>query len=519
MVTALSVGEKSAIARVLPGLLLAMLLAMLDAMIVSTALPTVVADLGGFENLSWVVAAYLLTSTVTTPLWGKAGDLYGRKNLFITAVVIFLVGSMLCGLAQSMGQLIAFRALQGIGAGGLIVGVMTIIGILSPPDQRGRYQSYLAALSAVATVGGPLLGGAMTDNLSWRWAFYVNLPIGIVALIVTLAQLRLPHTRVEHRIDIAGALLLTIVATAAILVAVWGGTRYAWGSAQILVLIAVAVVALVATILVERRAVEPILSPQLFGSRDFTVSLALGFLVGIALYGSITFLPLFQQIVQGASATSSGLLLLPLLVGQLVTAILTGRALKGPSQYRFVAVAGGVALTLGAFLLSRMEVGTSRWLSAAYMVVFGVGLGFLFQNVLVIAQNSVPPKDIGAASGALTFFRSIGGTFGVSLFAAIFISRLHDALASKLAPDVLERLTRNGGRLDESLAQSLSAADRSAYVDAVANASQGVWGWAIVFSALAIVIGLLVRSRRGEAPEPAAAAKAASTAVEESGRA
>ena len=236
------------------------------------------------------------------------------------------------------------------------------------------------------------------------------------------------------------------------------GTKYAWSSAPILILAVVAIVALVANVLVERRAAEPILSPQLFRIGYFTVSLALGFLVGIALYGSITFLPLFQQIVQNASATTTGLLLMPLLVGQLVTAILTGRALKGPSQYRFIAVFGGGALTLGAFLLSRMDVGTSRWLSLLSMVVFGVGLGFLFQNVLVIAQNSVPPKDIGAASGALTFFRTIGGTFGVPLFAAIFASRLHEILAPQLNPAVLDRLTRNGGGLSESLAQSMSPA-------------------------------------------------------------
>ena len=518
MVTVPSAGEKSALARVLPGLLLAMLLAMLDAMIVSTALPTVVAQLGGFEDLSWVVAAYLLTSTVSTPLWGKAGDLYGRKNLLVTAIVLFLSGSVLCGVAQSMGMLIAFRALQGIGAGGLIVGVMTIIGVLSPPEQRGRYQSYIAALSAVATVAGPLVGGALTDGVSWRWAFYINLPIGIIALAVITTQLRLPRTRVEHRLDIAGAVLLTIVTTAAILVAVWGGTRYAWTSAPILVLVAVALVALVGTVLVERRAAEPILSPQLFRIGYFAVSLALGFLVGIALYGSITFLPLFMQVVQNASATTSGLLLMPLLVGQLVTAILTGRALKGPSQYRFIAVAGGAALTLGALLLSRMDVGTSLWLSILFMAVFGIGLGFLFQNVLVIAQNSVPPKDIGAASGALTFFRTIGGTFGVSLFAAIFTSRLHDTLALQLAPAVLDRLTRNGGRLSQSLVQSMSPAERSAYVHAVASASQTVWIAATVLFALALVIGFFVRSGR-EVPAAAATAPAAPAVAKEGERA
>lgn len=488
--------EKSQIGAVLPGLLLAMLLAMLDAMIVSTALPTVVGELGGFEHLSWVVAIYLLTSTVSAPIWGKLADLYGRKRLFVTAVMIFLAGSVLCGLAQNMGQFIAFRGVQGIGAGGLLVGVMTMIGVLAPPDQRGKYQGYIAALSAVATVGGPLLGGTLTDHASWRWAFFINLPIGAVALFFIIARLSVPHTRVSHRIDFEGAALLTVVTASWILVAVWGGIRYSWTSPVILILAAVGLVSLVATVFVERRAAEPMLAPKLFAIPDFLLSLALGFLVGIALYGSITFLPLYQQNVQHATATSSGLLLMPLLVGQLVTSILTGRALKGPSQYRLYATAGGLALTVGAFLLSLMDVGTSRPLSALYMVVFGIGLGFLFQNVMVIAQNSVQPKDIGAASGTLTFFRSIGGTFGVSLFAAVFTNRLHDELAQTLSSDQLETLTRNGGRADAGVLQGLSEAARSAYIQAVAHGSRSVFHWAIVFGALALLIGLLVRGRR-----------------------
>lgn len=499
--------QKSPIRTVLPGLLLAMLLAMLDAMIVSTALPAVVGDLGGFGQLSWVVAIYLLTSTVSTPIWGKLGDLLGRKNLFLIAIGIFLVGSVLSGIAGTMTELIIYRAVQGIGAGGLIVGVMTIIGILSPPEERGRYQSYIAALSAVATIGGPLLGGALTDGLSWRWAFYINIPIGAVALVLIAMKLKLPAMKVPHRIDYLGAALLTVVASAAVLLCVWGGTQYDWTSPQILVLAVVGVLALVGTIVVERRASEPILSLKLFAIRDYTASLVLAFLVGIALYGSLTFLPVYQQSVHGLSATNSGLLLLPVLGGQLVTSIFTGRAMKGPAQYRLFSVLGGLALAVGSLLLSMLDTDTSQALAAVYMVVFGIGLGFLFQNVLVIAQNSVPPKEIGSASGTLTFFRTIGGTFGVSLFAGVFTSRLQGDLAGKLTPEQLDALSRNGGRLDSSALQALPESAKAAYVDAVAHGTQGVFTVALGFGVLAVLAGFLVRAQR--APKPAEAATAA----------
>jgi EmrB/QacA subfamily drug resistance transporter len=497
--------EKSTsdIRTVLPGLLLAMLLAMLDATIVSTALPAVVGDLGGFDQLSWVVAAYLLTSTVSTPVWGKLGDQYGRKGLFITAIVIFLAGSTLSGMAGSMGQLIAYRALQGIGAGGVIIGVMTVIGILSPPAERGRYQSYIAALSAVATVGGPLVGGLFTDHLSWRWAFYVNLPIGLVALALIATTLRLPGARISHRIDFLGAGLLTVLTAAVTLISVWGGTRYDWTSPQVLACILVAVVALALTVVVEKRAAEPMLPLALFKVRDFSLSLVLGFMVGIALYGSLTFLPLYEQSVAGTSATSSGLMLLPLLGGQLIVGILSGRAMKGAKQYRVVAVLGGVALTAGSLLLSLLDKDTSFLIAGLYMVVFGIGLGFLFQNVLVIAQNSVTMKDIGAASGGLTFFRTVGGTFGVSLFAAVFTNRLHDSLASKLPHDQLENITQNGGRLSSDVLDGLSDAARSAYVGGVADATQGVFLTAAFFGVLALIAGLTLRSARAVEESPA----------------
>jgi EmrB/QacA subfamily drug resistance transporter len=295
----------------LPGLMLAMLLAMLDNMIVGTAMPRIVGEFGGVARLSWVVTAYVLGTTVSTPLWGKIGDLYGRKNIFLASIVLFLIGSVLSGASQNMDQLIGFRAIQGLGAGGLIVGVMAIIGDLLPPRERGRYQGMMAAIMAVAMVAGPLVGGLITDHLSWRWAFYVNLPLGGAALLVLVTRLHLPKYRTEHRIDWLGAGLLAVGITALVLITTWGGSQYAWRSVQILGLAVLAVVTLVAFGYVERRAAEPILSLKLFADRNFALVSAIGFLLGFALFGAVNFLPLYQQTVQGASATNSGLLLLP----------------------------------------------------------------------------------------------------------------------------------------------------------------------------------------------------------------
>jgi EmrB/QacA subfamily drug resistance transporter len=488
---------------ILPGLLLAMLLAMLDAMIVSTALPTVVGDLGGFEHLSWVVTAYLLTTTVSTPLWGKFADIYGKKQILLTAVVIFLVGSALSGLSQSMSQLIAFRAVQGVGAGGLLVGVMTIIGVLVPAKERGRYQSYIAVLSAVATVGGPLVGGLFTDYVSWRWAFYVNVPIGIVALVILAATLHLPRTKVGHRIDYPGALLLAVLATAVVLLCAWGGTQYAWNSAPIIILAVVAVVCLPLVVLAERRAAEPILPPELFSIRNFNISLVLAFVVGIALYGSLTFLPLYEQNVKVSSATTSGLLLLPVLGGMLVASILSGQLMSKVGGYRIYPILGGIGLSVGAFLLSTLDVHTNSGLAAVYMVVFGLGLGFIFQNSLVIAQNSVELKNMGVASGGVTFFRTVGGSFGVALFATIFISRVHDALVSTLPPAQVTQLSNDAGRVDSSALRGLPSAARDAYVQGIAHATQDVFKVALPFFVVAFLVALFVKPMQKKTPPPA----------------
>ncbi len=354
---------------VLAGLMTAMMLAMLDNMIVSTALPRIVGEFGGLNHFTWVVTAYVLGTTVSTPIWGKLGDLYGRKGVFLTSIGIFLVGSALCGMAGSamlggpadgMVELIAFRAIQGLGAGGLMVGVMAIIGDLVPPRERGRYQGMIAGIMAIAMVAGPLVGGFITDNLSWRWAFYVNLPLGGLALIVLATQMHLPKYRTEHRIDWLGAALLSVGITALVLITTWGGSEYAWTSTQIIGLAVVVVATLTAFAFVERRAPEPILPLHLFTNRNFALISAIGFLLGFAMFGAMNFLPLFQQTVQGASATNSGLLLLPLMAGMLVVSVISGRVITKTGRYRIFPIIGGVALIAGMLLLTMLDANTSK---------------------------------------------------------------------------------------------------------------------------------------------------------------
>src|SRR5438874_7893946 len=362
---------------VVPGLLMAILLAMLDNMIVSTAMPRIVGELHGLAHLPWVITAYVLGTSVSTPLWGKISDLYGRKSIFLTSIVIFLIGSALSGAAHSMAQLIGFRALQGLGAGGLIVGVMAIIGDLVPPRERGRYQGFMAAIMAVAMVAGPLAGGYITDHLSWRWAFYVNLPLGAIALVLLAVRLRLPKYRTEHRIDWLGAGLLAVGITALVLITTWGGHDYPWLSWQVLGLAALAAVMLAIFLVVERRAAEPVLSLSLFRNRNFTLSVSIGFLLGFAMFGAISYLPLYQQVVQGASATNSGLLLLPMMAGLLVTSLVAGQLITRTGRYRIFPILGGVFMVVGMVLLSTMNVSTGKATTAMFMAVLGLGMGFL----------------------------------------------------------------------------------------------------------------------------------------------
>ncbi|MFB8267842.1 MULTISPECIES: MDR family MFS transporter [unclassified Streptomyces] len=414
-------------------LLLGMLLAALDQTIVSTALPTIVSDLGGLEHLSWVVTAYLLASTAATPLWGKLGDQYGRKKLFQIAIVIFLISSALCGMAQNMPQLIGFRALQGVGGGGLMVLSMAIVGDIVPPRDRGRYQGLFGAVFGATSVLGPLLGGLFTEHLSWRWVFYVNLPIGVVALAVIATTLHIPVRSAKHTIDYLGTFLIASVATCLVLVASLGGTTWDWDSAQIIGLVVLGVVLAVVFVQVERRAAEPVLPLKLFRIRTFTLSAVISFVVGFAMFGAMTYLPTFLQVVQGVSPTMSGVHMLPMVIGLLLSSTASGQIVSRTGRWKVFPIVGTGVTAVGLLLLHQLDENSSTGEMSAYFFVFGLGLGLVMQVLVLIVQNAVSYEDLGVATSGATFFRSIGASFGVAIFGTVFASRLGDKLTAALA--------------------------------------------------------------------------------------
>ena len=425
--------HEARVGTVVSGLMLVLLMAALDSTIVSTALPTIVRDLGGLEHISWVVTAYLLAQTAVTPLYGKLGDLYGRKVVLQAALVVFLAGSALCGAAQGMTELIAFRALQGLGGGGLLVGAQAAIGDVVSPRDRGRYSGYFGGVFGLATVVGPLLGGFLTSHLSWRWIFYVNLPIGALAFFVLAATLPAAGARVRHRIDYAGLVLLAAGLSAIVLAATLGGTTYGWGSKQIVGLGVAAILLLVAFVVVEGRAAEPVVPLRLFRSRVFAVASAVGFVVGFALFGAVTYLPVYQQVVRGLSPTESGLALLPLMGGLLVTSIGSGQVISRTGRYRMFPIIGTALTIVGLLLLSGLGSDTSEVDAAWRMAVLGAGLGCVMQVLVLAVQNAVGHGDLGVATSAATLFRLIGGSVGTAALGAVFTNRLRSNLADGLA--------------------------------------------------------------------------------------
>ena len=477
------------------GLILAMLLAALDSTIVATALPTIVGELGGLEHLSWVVTAYLLAQTVVTPLYGKLGDLYGRKGVLQSGIVIFLIGSALCGLSQSMLQLILFRAIQGLGGGGLTVTTQAVVGDIVPPRERGRYQGIFGAVFGLSSIAGPLLGGYFTTHLSWRWIFYVNLPLGILALVVLAATLPSRGERVGHAIDYAGATLLAVTLSAVILVTDLGGSAYAWTDPLVLSLIAAAVLGLVLFLVVERRAREPVLPLRLFANRSFAVSTTVGFIVGFALFGSVTYLPLFLQVVQGASPTGSGLQMLPMMGGMLLTSITSGQLISRTGRYRWFPIVGTAVMSVGLYLLSRMTVDTSLLAASIYMLVLGLGLGMVMQVLIIAVQNEVAYGDLGVATSGATLFRLIGGSVGTAVLGAIFAGRLSTQLQRLLPSGGGEAGAAAGAGFTPAALANLSPALRAIYAQAFTLSLGTVFLVATAVGALGFVVAWLLPER------------------------
>ncbi|MEU6536750.1 MFS transporter [Streptomyces sp. NPDC047000] len=500
-------------------LLLGLLLAALDQTIVSTALPTIVSDLGGLEHLSWVVTAYLLASTAATPLWGKLGDQYGRKRLFQTAIVIFLAGSALCGAAQNMPQLIGFRALQGLGGGGLMVLSMAIVGDVVPPRERGRYQGLFGAVFGTTSVLGPLLGGLFTQHLSWRWVFYVNLPVGAVALAVIAAALHIPRRTAGHVIDYLGTLLIASVATSLVLVASLGGTTWGWGSAQIVGLTALAVVLGVAFVLVERRAAEPVLPLKLFRIRTFALSAVISFIIGFAMFGAMTYLPTFLQVVHGVTPTMSGVHMLPMVFGLLLSSTVSGQIVSRTGRWKVFPVTGTAVTTIGLLLLHRLDETSSTAEMSGYFLVFGLGLGLVMQVLVLIVQNAVSYEDLGVATSGATFFRSIGASFGVAIFGTIFASRLGDKLTSALSGVSLPGgLSADTLEADPRGIAALPPAVRPAALHAYASAITDVFLYAVPVALFGFLLAWFLKEDRlrGSVTAPDVTETLASNPVERS---
>jgi EmrB/QacA subfamily drug resistance transporter len=482
---------RRSLALVFGGLMLVMFLAALDQTIVATALPTIVGDLGGLSHISWVVTAYLLAQTVVTPLYGKLGDMFGRKIVLQGALILFLAGSALCGLSQNLDELIAFRALQGLGGGGLMVSAQAAIGDVVPPRERGRYTGLFGAVFGLASVAGPLLGGFLTSSLSWRWIFYVNLPLGIAALFVLGATLPAASERVHRSIDYLGTALLAAGLSAIVLMSSLGGTSFGWGSPVIVGLAIGGVLLLVAFALAERRAEEPVLPPRLLRNRVFVSTSAVGFVVGFALFGAVTYLPLFLQVVKGASPTGSGLQLVPLMGGLLVTSIGSGQAITRTGHYRPFPIVGTAVMVVGLYLLSTMDAATSTVTSFAFMFVLGLGLGMVMQVLVLAVQNAVDYSDLGVATSGATLFRSIGGSLGTSVLGAIFANRLSGQLKSVLPPGSAS--SGGGVTIDPQQIDHLPPLLRTGYLDAFTNSLSSVFLVAAAIGAVAFALTWLIR--------------------------
>lgn len=485
---------QQSIRTIFSALALVLLLASLDQTIVSTALPTIAGELGGIAHLSWVVTAYLLSSTIVGPLYGKFGDLYGRKIVLQIGICIFLTGSVLSGLSQNMVQLILFRTLQGIGGGGLIVTAIAVVGDIIPPRERGRYQGFFAAVFGVSTIIGPLFGGFFVDQLSWRWIFYVNVPFGLLALTIISLAFTSPPVRERHRIDYVGAAMLTAALTSTILFTSLGGTTLPWTSPLLLALLGIGIVATLTFLAVERRVDEPILPLDLFLNRTFAISCGVAFVVGFSLFGSVTYLPIYLQVVQGVSPTASGLAMMPMMLGLLVTSVTSGRLISRFGRYKVFPILGTALMTLGLTMLSRLSVGSWQYQASVDALVLGLGMGMIMQVLTMAVQNSVDYSRLGVATSGVSLFRAVGGAFGVAIFGAIFANGLH----TRLSGPGMDSLAA----INPAAARNLPPGIHLDYITAVMGALEPVYVVAALVAACGFTLTWLIREQplRGMAP-------------------